>query len=243
MENKTNDNPLFNEVIPSFEHSFTFYILQEENKKKVLFLKKKNKAREEIAKTGALKKEGENTFDHYNYITEAQYKALANKIFISAGLEFRASVLEISSFEGSEKQPNGKTVKMTFFLADIDTGYEEAETFFGEALDKGDKALYKAYTGALKYYIASNFLVEGGDDAEKDSPEATRKSPSGQIPLCSICGKTMLISKTKGTPYCKHGTKDKPIWGRPIDPSAIKISDVPIPQKTQEEIDFENALM
>ena len=43
----------------------------------------------------------------------------------------------------------------------------------GEAIDKGDKAGYKAFTGALKYYLANTFMVATGDDPEKDSPQET----------------------------------------------------------------------
>ena len=38
-------------------------------------------------------------------------------------------------------------------------------------MDKGDKAGYKAFTGALKYYLADTFMVATGDDPEKESPE------------------------------------------------------------------------
>ena len=37
-------------------------------------------------------------------------------------------------------------------------------------MDKGDKAGYKAYTGALKYYLANTFMVATGDDVEKENP-------------------------------------------------------------------------
>ena len=48
----------------------------------------------------------------------------------------------------------------------------------GEGLDRGDKAGYKAYTGAVKYFLANTFLVPTGDDPETESPgvvEDTKK--------------------------------------------------------------------
>ena len=44
----------------------------------------------------------------------------------------------------------------------------------GEGLDAGDKAPYKAMTGALKYALLQSFLLPTGDD-----PEEERATPSG----------------------------------------------------------------
>ena len=49
---------------------------------------------------------------------------------------------------------------------DIETGYGEESVISGEAFDKSDKAGYKAYTGAYKYYLANTFGVATGDDPE-----------------------------------------------------------------------------
>ena len=87
--------------------------------------------------------------------------------------------------------------KLKFILTDIDTGYFEATVITGEALDKGDKAGYKAYTGALKYYLANTFLVATGDDPEKDSPseKANKKvdkpATEKQISLCKAIAEKM----------------------------------------------------
>ena len=61
--------------------------------------------------------------------------------------------------------------KIQFDLFDIDTGFFETTIITGEGMDKGDKAGYKAYTGALKYFLADTFMVATGDDPEKDSPD------------------------------------------------------------------------
>ena len=63
--------------------------------------------------------------------------------------------------------------RLTFILTDVDTGFYEETTITGEGIDKGDKAGYKAYTGALKYYLANTFMVATGDDPEKESPSHT----------------------------------------------------------------------
>ena len=132
--------------------------------------KKKNKVRGELAEMGVLKREGENKFDRYSYFSEAQYKTLFTKLFYKNGLELKFDEVNYQTFEGTEKQANGRMATIKFSLIDIDTGFSEETTITGEGIDKGDKAGYKAYTGALKYFLANTFMVATGDDAEKESP-------------------------------------------------------------------------
>ena len=132
---------------------------------------KKNALRRMLKEKGVLKKEGENTFDRYKYFSEAQYKQLFTELLSAAKLELKFTEIEYNLFEGSEKQANGRMPKIEFTLFDCETGFYEITTITGEAVDKGDKAGYKAYTGALKYYLADTFLVATGDDPEKESPE------------------------------------------------------------------------
>lgn len=132
--------------------------------------KKKNKLRKALKEKGILKKEGKNTYDKYTYFSEAQYKELFTGLFVDCGLELKFNEIAYDTFTGSEKQSNGRMPKLEFELMDIDTGFGETTVITGEGIDKGDKAGYKAYTGAVKYYLANTFLVATGDDAEKDSP-------------------------------------------------------------------------
>jgi hypothetical protein len=150
---------------------------------------KKNALRKALKEKGVLKKGGTNTFDKYSYFTEAQYKELFTELFSDAGLELSFNEVEYNTFTGSEKQANGRMPKLNFILTDIDTGFYEETTITGEGIDKGDKAGYKAYTGALKYYLANTFMVATGDDPEEDSPAHTmndkqeKKATEKQIEL------------------------------------------------------------
>lgn len=133
--------------------------------------KKKNALRKALKEKGVLKKGGKNTFDNYDYFTEAQYKELFTELFSENGLELKFTELDYGMFEGTEKQANGRMPKLEFRLIDVATGFYESTVITGEGIDKGDKAGYKAYTGALKYYLANTFMVATGDDAEKESPD------------------------------------------------------------------------
>ena len=151
--------------------------------------KKKNSLRKALKEKGVLKKGGTNTYDKYSYFSEAQYKELFTELFSNAGLELSFNEVEYNTFTGSEKQANGRMPKLMFILTDIDTGFYEETTITGEGIDKGDKAGYKAYTGALKYYLANTFMVATGDDPEKESPAHTmndkqeKKATEKQIEL------------------------------------------------------------
>lgn len=148
---------------------------------------KKNALRKELKERGVLKKGGKNDYDHYTYFSEAQYKELFTELFSKHGLELNFNEISYEMFEGTEKQSNGRLTKVEFELIDIDSGFSETSVITGEGIDKGDKAGYKAYTGALKYYLADKFMVATGDDAEKDSPNEkmndvkTRKASPKQV--------------------------------------------------------------
>ena len=150
---------------------------------------KKNALRKDLKSKGILKKGGQNDFDHYSYFSEAQYKELFTELFSKNNLELEFSELEYNTFEGSGKNCNGRMTRLEFTLIDVETGFFETTVITGEGMDKGDKAGYKAYTGAVKYYLADTFLVATGDDAEKESPaenmntKTERKASPKQIEL------------------------------------------------------------
>ena len=150
---------------------------------------KKNTLRKTLKEKGILKKGATNTYDKYSYFSEAQYKELFTELFSACGLELKFNEIEYDTFTGPEKQANGRMPKLEFTLFDIETGFYESTVITGEGIDKGDKAGYKAYTGALKYFLADTFMVATGDDPEKDSPEEpmndkeVRKASPKQIEL------------------------------------------------------------
>lgn len=141
---------------------------------------KKNALRKELAEIGTVAKEGVNQYDKYKYMSEAQYKKLFTGLFSKHSLELKFTELEYGSYTADGKQPNGRLPKIQFTLFDIETGFGEDTVITGEGLDKGDKAGYKAYTGALKYFLADTFMVATGDDPETESPEGKRQQKAEQ---------------------------------------------------------------
>ena len=143
--------------------------------------KKKNEARKDLAAMGILKKGGVNNYDNYKYFSEAQYKELITNLLSKHGIELTASVLSYDLIEGTEKMAQGRLIKYEMLLQDTETGFYERSVAIGEGFDKGDKAGYKAATGALKYFLANTFLVATGDDPEKESPEVSNNGKAKEV--------------------------------------------------------------
>lgn len=180
---------------------------------------KKNAIRKLLKERGVLQKKGNNKFDNYKYFSEAQYKELFTGLFADVGIELKASEVDYIPFEGTEKQSNGRIVKVEFTLTDIETGFFEVAYISGEGIDKGDKAGYKAYTGAIKYFLADNFMVATGDDPDKESPSnamntllATDREKKNFKTLCENAGispeellKQVGATSWKGLTAEQHG--------------------------------------
>ena len=164
---------------------------------------KKNAIRKVLKERGVLKREGSNTFDKYKYFTEAQYKTLFTELLSEHNLELKFNEIEYETFSGTEKQANGRMPKLVFRLTDCETGFYEESTITGEGIDKGDKAGYKAYTGALKYYLANTFLVATGDDPERESPNHTMnkkgKAPDARVHT-ALVGQITQLAELKHIP-------------------------------------------
>ena len=153
---------------------------------------KKNKLRKILKDKGILVKGAHNDFDDYEYFSEAQYKELFTELLSECGLELDSNELNVQNIEGTDKQRFGVSVTIEFILTDIDTGYSIKSTHSGIGFDKGDKALYKAKTGALKYFFATTFLVATKDDPERDDSGKKNTKPTNKV-----SNKTVMISENQ----------------------------------------------
>lgn len=139
-----------------------------------------------------VKKGGHNSFQNYDYVTEADIlEALRGSLQEN-------NVFIFSSVEGSHKEGDLSTVKVRNTLVDADTGESFSVFSIGTGIDKGDKAVYKALTGASKYFFLKNFLLPTGDD-----PEATEEGKStgakttavASAPLKAVASDTTEVKK------------------------------------------------
>lgn len=161
------------------------------------FQKKMHELRKDIVKRGYFVNDAKNDFDNYKYFSEAKYKMEANELFTNHGIEYRSSEVAHEVIQGTAKQPFGFLVTYEFCLKDIDTGYMEVTYHSGVGMDKGDKAIYKARTGAFKSFMANTFLFPTSDDPENDEDEkkpTTKAQPKKTVAPGSITqGQIALI--------------------------------------------------
>jgi hypothetical protein len=129
-----------------------------------------------------VEKEGENTFSKYTYVMLGTILSKIKPSLDKYKLILTASVTTAECH--IEFQSNGfysiGNCKVETILIDSETDERISNCSYGFATDKnGDKALFKAITGARKYGISTllGLQWDSDDEPEKDTPDLT-DSPS-----------------------------------------------------------------
>jgi hypothetical protein len=129
-----------------------------------------------IARVKRVPTNGRNNFQGYDYATEGD---LVDEIRRHLS---ELNVCVFPSVESHQSEQIGKagflsTVEMAMTLVDGDSGQSMTTRWIGQGQDKGDKGYYKAYTGAMKYFLMKTFLISTGDDPELDERAPEPQSP------------------------------------------------------------------
>ena len=118
---------------------------------------------------GYVAKTGTNSAQGYKFV---QASAVADKVreqLVKFNISMTPTAIDVIS-EGLT--PSGKqallTLRFTWTLTDGESGETISFQSIGTGADSGDKAAYKAATGALKYALLTGFLIPTGDDPEAD---------------------------------------------------------------------------
>ena len=127
--------------------------------------RKKNRV---IKQVSSIRKTGYNDYDEYAFVEEAEVVRTLRSALTGAGLSLSVAATDILR---SDMVGNGTnyTLKMTFILTDTETGYSEGVPWLAMGADPSDKALYKAYTSGVKYFLLKTFLLPTDDDVERGS--------------------------------------------------------------------------
>jgi hypothetical protein len=119
-----------------------------------------------------LKKDKKNKMQGYSYLSEAKIKEVFKNAFEEHGIIFNYSTDEVREYEISPTSRGTKQfctiAKGTYSFIDTDSDQEIIGTWHGSGTDTGDKGLYKAITGGIKYVLNTNTLIPTGDDPEND---------------------------------------------------------------------------
>lgn len=130
-------------------------------------------------------KNGTNTFQNYKYTTESDALDAIRPLLAAHKIAVFFDCLSVEEFDN-----NRIRVQCQIELVCGDTGESRSSIIYGEARDADkqgrtqDKGLYKAMTGAMKYWLFKTFLMSTGDDVESDAGNdpSTHTAPSSRAP-------------------------------------------------------------
>lgn len=146
-----------------------------------------------------LEKTGWNDFQKYNYSTAGDVLLPVQRACNELGLIVIADCIE------SKIEPGRASVVVRLTIVDPETGESLSVTAPGYSEDfsykdnrpNGDKAVYKAITGATKYAVRSCFCLPSDDDPEH-TPQKLKiaAKPSGRFSASNNKVDTALIEQT-----------------------------------------------
>jgi hypothetical protein len=134
---------------------------------------------------GYIQKRGHNERFNYSYVTAADIAGSVGDILSELGVVVIPSLENITyeSAPGRGETTRMAQVVMAYTFSDVDSGEEIVAKVAGQGLDTGDKAPYKAMTGALKYALLQSFLLATGDDPEDERMETRLTAPGSDRPI------------------------------------------------------------
>lgn len=126
-----------------------------------------------MAEVSRVKKSGRNDFHRYDYATESDLTDAIRGHLAAQGVAILPSVVEVKSepLASSKRNEILTTATLEITLVCAESGEQRVTRWQGQGLDAGDKGYYKAYTGAMKYFLMKTFLISTGDDPEDDGQQ------------------------------------------------------------------------
>jgi hypothetical protein len=125
-----------------------------------------------------IEKKGWNDFHKYHYVLEQDVLDVIRKKLIDYGIFIKTDIVSVSVLEMT-KGGNLTTIQAKHTLIDYVTGETLEVMAAGQGEDKGDKGIYKAITGDIKYFLTKLFLVPTGNDPESfnEKRESAGRAP------------------------------------------------------------------
>jgi len=123
---------------------------------------------------GYIQKTGKNQHHRYTYASDEDLTRAIAPVLAANGLALAPVV------ESIERDQDGNRVTvMVRWIVSHESGQRLECVTASEGVDRQDKAVAKALTGARKYLLRLLFSVATGDDAERDeAPAPERKAPA-----------------------------------------------------------------
>lgn len=159
-----------------------------------------------MEEVGRVEKNGYNTFHKYAYVKEDDLvEAVRGKLS-------ERGILLLPSVEHCSREDNLTTVILKFTFIDSETTQTYTAQWAGTGDDKGDKGLYKAYTGAVKYFLMKTFLIPTGDDPEGDEKTDKRVEKKGTSANKPPTERDTLMAGVQDACKLLNSAGDVPPW-------------------------------
>jgi len=134
--------------------------------------------RQKLAKARAelkfIEKRGHNQFHNYDYVQAADVQGTVGLALAKVGVIIAMRNVEIEYSDATTQKGGHENVvrwRCDYGFIDGDSDEQLWYPAFGEGRDAGDKAVYKARTGAMKYFISQGLCLGMGDDPEETGGE------------------------------------------------------------------------
>jgi hypothetical protein len=163
-------------------------------------------------------KNGFNKFHSYNYATEADIaqavrQGLAERKVMMFPYVETERTEDLATKNGMHKLC---TLGVRFDLHDADSDEVLSIRVTGQGSDAGDKAGYKAMTGAVKYALMKLFLIPTGDDPENEQHDNREPPPPQGLEgvRATMSTPPPRLSVSAGAVFPNYGkAKGQPIHG------------------------------
>lgn len=147
-----------------------------------------------------ISKDSYNSFHKYEYISANKLFEQIKPLLTKHGLMIFPSCKSIVEKDGLT------TIEMLYRVVDVDTSEVLDFIIPGQGYDKGDKGVFKAMTGALKYFLLQVFMISTDDDPETDNEprqerqndRADTKEPSGTKPKRKVAKEKSSTNESSG---------------------------------------------
>lgn len=116
-----------------------------------------------------IEKHGENQHHKYNFVQAVDVVKRVRDELLGRGVVVIPASSNARHLAYGSKGAHLTTVDLAYRFRDVETGACIEVPWVGVGSDTGgDKGIYKAYTGGLKYALLGLFLIPTSDDPERD---------------------------------------------------------------------------
>jgi hypothetical protein len=140
-----------------------------------------------MSEAGTMAKKGRNEHQRYDYVREADVSEKFQELLVKHGVFVFSSVDDVTERETTNAKGRTNTfatVHVTYTFVNADNPEEQFKVgAAGSGVDVGDKGIYKALTGAHKYFLIRNFNLGSDDDAEVARPDEKPERRTGHAPV------------------------------------------------------------